>query len=91
MPAFIATLGMQQAARGLALYFTGGQNILQLGNFVKIGQGMVGPVPVPVILVILVTIVVWYLQSVLSRKSIPNFRKAQISPMHALPVMVRLV
>ena len=58
---FIATLGMQQAARGLALYFTGGQNILQLGNFVKIGQGMVGPVPVPVILVILVTIVVWYL------------------------------
>ena len=61
VPAFIATLGMQQAARGLALYFTGGQNILQLGNFVKIGQGMVGPVPVPVILVILVTIVVWYL------------------------------
>ena len=55
VPAFIATLGMQQAARGLALYFTGGQNILQLGNFVKIGQGMVGPVPVPVILVILVT------------------------------------
>ena len=53
VPAFIATLGMQQAARGLALYFTGGQNILQLGNFVKIGQ--------PVILVILVTIVVWYL------------------------------
>ena len=37
VPAFIATLGMQQAARGLALYFTGGQNILQLGNFVKIG------------------------------------------------------
>lgn len=61
VPAFIATLGMQQAARGLALYFTGGQNILQLGSFVKIGQGMVGPVPVPVIIVILVTVVVWYL------------------------------
>ena len=61
VPAFIATLGMQQAARGLALYFTGGQNILQLGNFVKIGQGMVGPIPVPVILVIIVTVVVWYL------------------------------
>ena len=61
VPAFIATLGMQQAARGLALYFTGGQNILQLGNFVKIGQGMVGPIPVPVILVIIVTVIVWYL------------------------------
>lgn len=61
VPAFIATLGMQQAARGLALYFTGGQNILQLGGFVKIGQGMVGPVPVPVILVLLITVVVWYL------------------------------
>ncbi|WP_122644172.1 ABC transporter permease [Luxibacter massiliensis] len=61
VPAFIATLGMQQAARGLALYFTGGQNILQLGRFVKIGQGMAGPVPVPVIIVIGVTVVVWYL------------------------------
>ena len=32
VPAFIATLGMQQAARGVALYYTGGQNILQLGE-----------------------------------------------------------
>ena len=61
VPAFIATLGMQQAARGIALYYTDGQNILQLGDFVKIGQGMIGPVPIPVILVILVTIIVWYI------------------------------
>lgn len=61
VPAFIATLGMQQAARGLALYYTGGQNILQLGNFVKIGQGSIGPIPIPVIIIILVTIVVWYI------------------------------
>ena len=60
VPAFIATLGMQQAARGLALYYTNGQNILQLGDFVKIGQGSVGPIPVPVILIVLVTIVIWY-------------------------------
>ena len=50
VPAFIATLGMQQAARGIALYYTGGQNILQLGDYVKIGQGMVGPIPIPVII-----------------------------------------
>ena len=61
VPAFIATLGMQQAARGIALYYTNGQNILQLGDFVNIGQGMVGGIPVPVILVIFVTIVVWYI------------------------------
>ncbi len=60
VPAFIATLGMQQIARGLALYYTNGQNILQLGDYVDIGQGMIGPIPVPVILVILVTIVIWY-------------------------------
>lgn len=58
VPAFIATLGMQQAARGLALYYTGGQNVLQLGNFVKIGQGMVGPIPVPVIIILFVTVIV---------------------------------
>ena len=63
VPAFIATLGMQQAARGIALYYTGGQNILQLGDYVKIGQGMVGPIPVPVILVVLITIVIWYIIS----------------------------
>lgn len=61
VPAFIATLGMQQAARGLALYYTGGQNILQLGDFVKIGQGTVGPIPVPVIIVIGISIVIWYI------------------------------
>ncbi len=61
VPSFIATLGMQQAARGIALYYTGGKNILQLGDFVKIGQGMIGPIPVPIIIVVLVTIVVWYL------------------------------
>ena len=60
VPAFIATLGMQQVARGLALYYTGGQNILQLGNFVKIGQGHVGPFPIPVLITVLMTIIIWY-------------------------------
>ena len=49
------------AARGVALYYTNGQNILQLGDFVKIGQGKVGPIPVPVIIVICVTVVIWYI------------------------------
>lgn len=61
VPAFIATLGMQQVARGIALYYTGGANILQLGDFVEIGQGMVGIIPVPVIIVVCITVVVWYM------------------------------
>lgn len=61
VPAFIATLGMQQVARGIALYYTGGANILQLGKFVKLGQGMIGPIPVPVLIVVCITVVVWYL------------------------------
>ena len=61
VPAFIATLGMQQIARGIALYYTGGKNILQIRNYVNIGQGMVGPIPVPVIIVIFVTVIIWYI------------------------------
>lgn len=61
VPAFIATLGMMQVARGISLYYTGGQNILQLGDYVKIGQGMVGPVPVPVIIVACITLVIYYI------------------------------
>lgn len=60
VPAFIATLGMQQVARGIALYYTGGANILQLGKFVKLGQGMIGPIPVPVLIVVVITVIVWY-------------------------------
>ena len=61
VPAFIATLGMQQVARGIALYYTGGANILQLGKFVKLGQGMAGPIPIPVLIVVVITVIVWYI------------------------------
>ena len=54
VPAFIATLGMQEIARGIALYYCGGSNILQLGDFVVLGQGTVGPIPIPVIIVFVV-------------------------------------
>ncbi|MCR5785965.1 MAG: ABC transporter permease [Eubacterium sp.] len=64
VPAFIATLGMQQIARGIALYFTGGQNILQLGKFVDIGQKVVlGFIPVPVIIVFIITVIIWYVMN----------------------------
>jgi len=60
-PPFIATLAMMAIARGVALNFTQGQNILQLGDFVKIGQGSIGIIPIPVIFLIVLGILTWYL------------------------------
>lgn len=60
-PAFIATLAMQAMARGLALFFTKGQNILELGRFTVFGQGFLAGVPIPVIFLAAVFLVSWYL------------------------------
>lgn len=63
MPAFIVTLATQMAARGLALLYTKGQNILQIGDYAKLGQGKIGPIPIPVIFMIAATIVIWYIMN----------------------------
>ncbi|MCR4436023.1 MAG: ABC transporter permease [Clostridiales bacterium] len=60
-PPFIATLAMMTMARGVALLFTKGQNILQLGNFVVLGQGSIGIIPIPVVFLIVVAIFTWYI------------------------------
>lgn len=62
-PAFIVTLGMMLMARGAVLELTQGQNVLQLGDFVLLGQGNLGLVPIPVLVLILVTVIVWYLMN----------------------------
>ena len=61
VPAFIATLAMQMAARGGALYSTNGQNLLQLGDYVKVGQGSIGIIPIPVIFMVVITVFIWYI------------------------------
>ncbi len=63
MPAFIVTLATQMAARGLALLYTSGQNILQIGNYAKLGQGKLGPVPIPVIFMIVATLAIAYIMN----------------------------
>lgn len=62
-PAFIVTLGMMLVARGAVLELTQGQNVLQLGDFVVIGQGSLGPIPLPTLFLIIITIIVWYLMT----------------------------
>jgi inositol transport system permease protein len=60
-PPFIATLSMMTMARGVALLFTKGQNILQLGDFVVLGQGSIGIIPIPVIFLVAFAILTWYI------------------------------
>jgi inositol transport system permease protein len=60
-PPFIATLAMQQVARGIALLFTNGQNLNQLKDYVIFGQGTIGPIPISILITIVITIMIWYL------------------------------
>ena len=60
-PPFIATLAMMMAARGAALLYTNGQNLYQLDDFVVLGQGDIFGIPTPVIFMILIAILTWYL------------------------------
>ncbi len=59
-PPFIATLAMLTMARGAALLYTKGQNILQLGNYVVFGQGSIFGIPTPIIFLVLILIITWY-------------------------------
>lgn len=53
LPPFIATLGTMSIARGLSYAITGGFPLPNLPEpFKYIGQGYVGPIPVPVILLV---------------------------------------
>ena len=60
-PPFIATLAMMTSARGAALYYTNGQNIYQLDEFVVFGQGDILGVPTPVVVMVIVAGLTWYL------------------------------
>lgn len=63
-PAFIVTLGMMLMARGAVLQLTQGQNVLQLGDFILIGQGNLGGLlPIPVLVLLVVTAIIWYLMN----------------------------
>ncbi|MFB0918406.1 MAG: ABC transporter permease [Clostridiaceae bacterium] len=61
VPAFIATLAMQMVARGAALYYSDGQNILQIGGYTVFGQSSVGVIPISVIIMLVVTILIYYI------------------------------
>lgn len=55
---FVATLAMMTIARGIALLYTNGRPItIDSDSFKYLGQGYVGPIPVPVIIFIVITVI----------------------------------
>jgi ribose transport system permease protein len=64
LPPFIMTLAMLTAARGVALEITQGQPITRFTPVaVYLGQGFIGPIPVPVILMIMVAFATHFILS----------------------------
>lgn len=71
IPPFIMTLGMQLAMRGAANLVTGGATVTGFSNgFKQIGQGTLGPIPIPVVIYVIIGIIMYLLfsKTVLGRK-----------------------
>ena len=60
LPAFLATLAMMMIARGAILVYTGGVTLTRTGeNFALMGQGYVGPIPIPILVMLAATVFLW--------------------------------
>lgn len=57
LPGFIATMSMDFIVRGCVYIYTDGQPIYQIGELGQIAQGYIGPFPIPVVFLLLVTLV----------------------------------
>lgn len=62
IPAFIATLGTQLSLRGLGLYIANGRPVSNLDpKFNEIGAGSIGFIPTPVLILIIMALITWYI------------------------------
>lgn len=60
--AFIATLAMTTAARGLAMIYTNGRPVINiLPAYTNIGNGFVAGIPIPIVVMIVVIVIAIYL------------------------------
>jgi len=57
LPPFIVTLAMMTGLRGLALLYTGGFPIINIGDFTIWGQGVIIGVPVPILIMAVMFVV----------------------------------
>lgn len=67
---FIATLGMLSVAQGIALLISGGMPLTLRGPFQWLGQGKIGPIPIPAIIMFVTIILgsVFLNRTVIARK-----------------------
>ena len=62
LPAFVATLGVQKGLRGIITVITQGYAVNDMSeDFMWLGAGSIGPIPVPIIICVIVCIISWYL------------------------------
>lgn len=88
IPPFIATLGMMNMARGLALIYTGGKPVSNLNpSYNAVGGNVFGFLPVPVIIWLVVVVIAWIvLNNTSFGKSVfaigANSNAAEVSGIH---------
>jgi ribose transport system permease protein len=63
LPPFIATLGMLSAVLGVAELITNGQPIAAPVSFDVLGSGHVGPIPAPIVVMVVVAAAGWFVLS----------------------------
>ena len=63
LPPFIATLGMLSVVLGVAELITNGQPIAAPISFDVLGAGHLGPIPVPIVVMVIVAVVGWFVLS----------------------------
>lgn len=64
LSAFIATLATMTSFTGLALLVSNGATVFGLpGSFVALGQGRLGPVPMPVVIAVVLALGMWFVLS----------------------------
>lgn len=64
IPAFIVTLATMNIAKGLAYVYTGGSPVRVISSeWQFIGAGYIGPIPVPVIILLIVVFITWFLMN----------------------------
>lgn len=93
LPPFIATLGTLSAIGGIALLITNGQPIAAPTAFDVLGDGHLGPVPVPIVVMVVVAAAGWFVlaRTTLGRSAYAigsNYETARLSGIPVRRVLI---
>jgi ribose transport system permease protein len=93
LPPFIATLGTLSVIGGVALLITNGQPIAAPISFDVLGDGHLGPIPVPIVVMVIVAAVGWFVlaRTTLGRSAYAigsNFETARLSGIPVRRVLI---